>query len=72
MKTKIQVQFMDKDVNVADIEKTVKEDLKSREVKINSLANLDVYYKPEDCSIYYVATTKDNKVYDVDDQPLHI
>ena len=48
MKTKIQVQFMDKDVNVADIEKTVKEDLKSREVKINSLANLDVYYKPED------------------------
>lgn len=72
MKTKIQVQFQDKDVNVADIEKTVKEDLKSKSVKINSLANLDVYYKPEDGSVYYVATTKDNKVYDVDEEPLHI
>lgn len=72
MKTKIQVQFQDKNVNVADIEKTVKEDLKAKSIKLNTIANLDIYYKPEDGSIYYVATAKDDKVYDVDDSPLHI
>ena len=72
MKTKIQVQFQDKNVNVADIEKTVKEDLKAKAVKLNTIANLDIYYKPEDGSIYYVATSKDDKVYNVDDDPLHI
>lgn len=72
MKTKIQVQFQDKNVNVADIEKTVKEDLKAKSVRLNTIANLDIYYKPEDGSIYYVATAKDGKVYNVDDNPLHI
>ena len=30
MKTKIEVQFMNKDVNVSDIEKLVKEDIKAK------------------------------------------
>ena len=71
-KTKIEVQFQDKDVNVNDIEKAVKEDLKAKGVKLNTLANLDVYYKPEDGSIYYVAATKDKKEYNVEDAPLYI
>lgn len=61
MKTKIEVQFQNNGVNVADIEKTVKEDIKAKNVRINTIANLDIYYKPEDGAIYYVASTKDDK-----------
>jgi len=64
MKTRIEVQFQNKAVNVADIEKAVKEDIKAKEVKINSLANIDIYYKPEEGAIYYVATKKDETVLD--------
>ena len=79
MKTKIEVQFMNKDVNVSDIEKLVKEDRLStihieeaNGIKLNTLETLEVYYKPEDSAIYYVATTKDKKVYGVNNDPLHI
>ena len=47
MKTKIEVQFMNKDVNVSDIEKLVKEDIKANGIKLNTLETLEVYYKPE-------------------------
>ena len=60
MKTRIEVQFNSNNVNVADIEKAVKEDIKAQEIRINSLANIDIYFKPEDGSIYYVATKKDD------------
>lgn len=72
MKTKIEVQFMNKDVNVSDIEKLVKEDIKDNGIKLNTLETLEVYYKPEDSAVYYVATTKDKKVYGVNNDPLHI
>ena len=70
MKTKIEVQFMNKDVNVSDIEKLVKEDIKANGIKLNTLETLEVYYKPEDSAVYYVA--KDKKVYGVNNDPLHI
>ena len=60
MKTRIEVQFNNKGVNVADIEKAVKENIKAQDIKINSLANIDIYYKPEEGAVYYVATKKDN------------
>lgn len=63
MKTKILVQFGAKDVDVKDIEKAVKEDLKAKEVVLNKLETLDIYYKPEDQTIYYVASSKDKKEY---------
>ncbi|WP_281677838.1 DUF6465 family protein [Eggerthia catenaformis] len=63
MKTKILVQFGAKDVDVKDIEKAVKEDLKAKEVVLNKLETLDIYYKPEDQAIYYVASSKDKKEY---------
>ena len=43
MKTKIEVQFMNKDVNVSDIEKLVKEDIKANGIKLNTLETLEDY-----------------------------
>ena len=37
MKTKIEVQFMNKDVNVSDIEKLVKEDIKAKSLTLLKL-----------------------------------
>ena len=46
MKTSIHIQFRD-DVNVKDVENTVKEALKNEGLKISSLKQLDIYYKPQ-------------------------
>ena len=61
MKTKIEVQFQERNVDVKDTEKLVKEDLKASGVKMNTFANLDIQYQPPQGDIYYVATTKDGK-----------
>mgnify|MGYP000736069047 CR=1 FL=1 len=45
MKTKIEVQFQERNVDVKDTEKLVKEDLKASGVKMNTIANLDIYYQ---------------------------
>jgi hypothetical protein len=60
MKTKIEVQFQERNIDVKDTEKLVKENLKAAGVKMNTIVNLDIYYQPEG-DIYYVATTKDGK-----------
>ena len=54
MKTKIEVQFQERNIDV-------KENLKAAGVKMNTIVNLDIYYQPEEGDIYYVATTKDGK-----------
>ena len=61
MKTKIEVQFQERNIDVKDTEKLVKENLKAAGVKMNTIVNLDIYYQPEEGDIYYVATTKDGK-----------
>lgn len=61
MKTKIEVQYQEHDVNVKDTEKLVKEELKTLGIKMNTISELNIYYKPEDGSVYYVAATKDGK-----------
>lgn len=71
MKIKLQVQFHNKNVETTSIEKLVKEDVKSKGVKMTTIDTLDVYYKPEDSSVYYVATTKTGEVIG-NDQPLYI
>ena len=58
MKTSIHIQFRD-DVNVKDVENTVKEALKAEGLKISSLKQLDIYYKPQENAIYYVAIDED-------------
>lgn len=71
MKLKLQVQFNNKNVEATDIEKLVKEDVKSKGVKMTTIDTLEVYYKPEDRSIYYVATTKTGDVVG-NEEPLFI
>ena len=71
MKLKLQVQFNNKNVETTNIEKLVKEDVKSKGVKMTTVDTLEVYYKPEDNSVYYVATTKTGEVVG-NDQPLYI
>jgi len=53
-------------------EEFTEEDIKANGIKLNTLETLEVYYKPEDSAVYYVATTKDKKVYGVNNDPLHI
>ena len=48
MKTKIEVQFQERNIDVKDTEKLVKENLKAAGVKMNTIANLDIYYQPEE------------------------
>ena len=71
MKLKLQVQFNNKNVETTNIEKLVKEDVKAQGVKMTTVDTLEVYYKPEDSSVYYVATTKTGEVVG-NDQPLSI
>ena len=71
MKLKLQVQFNNKNVETTNIEKRVKEDVKAQGVKMTTVDTLEVYYKPEDSSVYYVATTKTGEVVG-NDQPLYI
>ena len=71
MEIKLQVQFHNKNVETTSIEKLVKEDVKSKGVKMTTIDTLEVYYKPEDSSVYYVATTKTGEVVG-NDQPLYI
>lgn len=61
MKAIVEVQYHGKNVTATDIEKLVKEDVKSQGVKISTVDTLQIYYKPETSSVYYVATTKDGK-----------
>lgn len=71
MKLKLQVQFNNKNVETSEIEKLVKEDVKTQGVKMTTVDTLEVYYKPDDFSIYYVATTKTGEVIG-NKQPLYI
>ena len=71
MKTSIHIQFRD-DVNVKDVENTVKEALKNEGLKISSLKQLDIYYKPQENAIYYVAIDKDDNINGSNNRPLHL
>ncbi len=71
MKTKLQVQFNNKNVETTNLEKLVKEELKAQGVKMNTIDTLDIYYKPEDAVVYYVATTKTEETIS-NEQPLTV
>lgn len=61
MKSLFEVQYRGKNANTTEIEKMVKEDVKSKGVKISTIDTLNIYYTPETSSVYYVATTKDGE-----------
>lgn len=71
MKSKLQVQYNNKNVDATEIEKVVKANIKEQGVKINTIDTLEIYYKPEDASVYYVVTTKDNEVIG-NNEPLYV
>jgi len=71
MKTTLQVQFNNNNVETVTVEKLAKEDLKAQDVKMNTIDTLDVYYKPEEAAVYYVATLKDGTVVN-NDEPLNV
>ena len=71
MKISIHIQFRD-DVNVKDVENTVKEALKAEGLKISSLKQLDIYYKPQENAIYYVAIDEDDNITGSNNKPLHL
>ncbi|MGP1370349.1 MAG: DUF6465 family protein [Eggerthia catenaformis] len=72
MKTNIELQFEGNDILSSDIEKCVKEDIKSRGIKLQTIDSLDIYYKPRENDIYYVAVDKDGKVFGTNNTPLHL
>lgn len=67
MKIKTEVQFQGHNVSITDVEKMVKEDIKSKGIKLNSLSSLEIYYQPENRSIFYVAAAKDGSTIDNED-----
>lgn len=67
MKIKTEVQFQGHNVSITDVEKMVKEDIKSKGFKLNSLSSLEIYYQPENRSIFYVAAAKDGSIIDNED-----
>ncbi len=61
MKAIIEIQHNSHNVIVDDIEKIVKADLKAKGYKMTLIDTLNIYYKPEDIVVYYVATLKEAK-----------
>ncbi len=60
MKTTITVQFQNKEVSIDDALKQAKAQMKAEGVKVSKLLNLNLYVKPEEAAVYYVATKADN------------
>ena len=61
MKTNILVQAGSNELIAAEIEKAVKESLKAEGVKVNTVETLDLYIKPVENEVYYVANLKSGK-----------
>lgn len=61
--SKVEIQLNNKNTDTKDVEKLVKGELKANNIKLNSLADLQIYYKPESNDVFYKATSKDGKIY---------
>ncbi|WP_249028882.1 DUF6465 family protein [Tannockella kyphosi] len=64
MKASMEVQFLGSNVVVADLEKAVKEELKAQKVKVTQIDTLEMFYKPTESVVYYLATMKDESIID--------
>ena len=71
MKTSLEVQYKGTNVNAVDIEKMVKEEIKSQGIKISTIDTLKIYYTPDTTSVYYVVTTKTGKTIN-NEEPLTV
>lgn len=61
MKTFIQVQTNGNELNIADVEKAVREDLKAQGIKTTLITTLNLYVKPLENETYFVAHLKDGR-----------
>lgn len=61
MKAIIEIQYQGNCVTTDDLEKAVKSDIKAKGYKMVSIDTLNIYYKPEETKIYYVAILKESK-----------
>ena len=61
MTTTINVQFNEKNSEVKEIEKAVREELKEQGYKVTKMETLEIYFQPENAAVYYVATFKDGQ-----------
>ncbi len=61
MKTTITVQANGNDTIIAELEKAVKEEIKAAGIKVNTITNLNLYFKPIESECYYVAELKGGK-----------
>lgn len=72
MKKMIEVQYMDHNVTVHDIEAVVKNDIKAKGFVMKDVDHIDMYYKPQERAIYYVAVMTDFTVTGTGNVPLRI
>ncbi len=54
MKTNQYVQYLGKDVEMNELAKLAKEQWKAMGNKVKDIKTLDIYYKPEENTCYYV------------------
>ena len=62
MKSKVQVQNRDINIDIEEIERIVKDSLKNQGVKMNAIESLQIYYKPEEYTLYYVLMKREGEV----------
>lgn len=62
MKSKVQVQYRDINIDIEEIERIVKDSLKNQGVKMNAIESLQIYYKPEEYTLYYVLMKREGEV----------
>lgn len=61
MKTNVVIQCDGTDTVVDELEKAVREELKSMDVKVSKLQTLDIYFQPTVNETYYRAVDADGK-----------
>lgn len=54
-KTDFEVQVFGNAYNVDEIKNAVKDELKQNDIKLKSVADLGIYFKPEEQTVYFVA-----------------
>ena len=60
---KTEIQFGAVSVEPKTLEKIVKEDIKSKGIKLVTLDSVNIYYKPEEGKVYYTTESKDGTTY---------
>lgn len=63
MKTNIIVEYLGNQVDVKLIETKVRDIWKEEGKLVKDIKTLDIYYKPEECKVYYVVNGNSSETY---------